>query len=89
MDIIVEMGELPRRSSPSTRHLVSRRDRTDILFITVCCQRREPTLANEQVHEALKSAWAEADHWLVGQYVVMPDHLHFFASPHKSNDLLT
>jgi putative transposase len=27
------------------------------------------------------SAWATASTWLVGRYVVMPTHLHFFCSP--------
>ena len=27
------------------------------------------------------SAWADADKWVVGQYVIMPDHIHFFCSP--------
>ena len=27
------------------------------------------------------SAWLAADKWIVGQYVIMPDHIHFFCSP--------
>jgi REP element-mobilizing transposase RayT len=33
------------------------------------------------MHEAILSAWAEADHWAVGKYVVMPDHIHLFCTP--------
>ena len=38
-------------------------------------------LANHRVHQALGEAWAKADHWLVGRYVIMPDHLHLFCAP--------
>lgn len=26
-------------------------------------------------------SWRKADHWLVGRYVIMPDHLHLFCAP--------
>ena len=26
-------------------------------------------------------AWENAQNWLVGRYVIMPDHLHFFCTP--------
>jgi REP element-mobilizing transposase RayT len=35
------------------------------------------------VCDLLVEAWMEADAWLVGHYQVMPDHVHFFAAPHK------
>ena len=33
------------------------------------------------MHQTLVTAWANAKHWLVGRYVIMPDHLHFFCAP--------
>lgn len=45
-------------------------------------------LAYPDIHNALVASWRNADHWMVGQYVVMPDHVHLFVGPHKSNDLL-
>jgi putative transposase len=33
------------------------------------------------VHEALLKAWSKADLWMIGAYVIMPDHVHFFCSP--------
>jgi REP element-mobilizing transposase RayT len=31
----------------------------------------------------LRFVWLEADAWLVGRYVLMPDHLHLFCSPRR------
>src|SRR5256885_6005252 len=30
---------------------------------------------------AILNAWKTADHWLVGRYVIMPDHIHLFCAP--------
>ena len=32
-------------------------------------------------HDALVQAWAEANAWMVGAYVIMPDHIHLFCAP--------
>ena len=29
----------------------------------------------------LQNIWGVADNWLVGKYVIMPDHIHFFCAP--------
>lgn len=52
-----------------------------IVYVTVCTKQRVPWLATEQNHELLRSVWQSATAWLVGRYVLMPDHLHLFASP--------
>ena len=49
-----------------------------ILFVTVCAVRPAKWLATEVVHESLVRIWSEADGWLVGDYVLMPDHVHLF-----------
>jgi REP element-mobilizing transposase RayT len=51
------------------------------VLITVCTKNRQPWLAAPEVHEILISIWKEATAWLVGRYVIMPDHIHLFASP--------
>ena len=56
-------------------------DRATIVFVTVCSHNREKTLANGSVHDTLLKAWTKADRWMVGAYVIMPDHIHFFCSP--------
>jgi len=62
-----------------------------LYYLTVCTKGRERVLANERVCRILADSWAEAgrsNNWMVGCYMVMPDHVHFFATPasrdHKS-----
>jgi putative transposase len=52
-----------------------------IVFVTVCTKDRRPWLATSENHTALLSVWREARAWVVGRYVLMPDHLHLFAAP--------
>jgi putative transposase len=35
------------------------------------------------VHSALVELWEKADAWTVGCYLLMPEHIHLFCSPHK------
>lgn len=55
------------------------------LYLITCCTRnRRPVLANPAVAQVLVTSWREAEAvhgWLVGRYVIMPDHVHFFATP--------
>lgn len=52
-----------------------------IIFVTVCTKDRKPLLANSKAHTVLRDAWEAANSWLVGRYVIMPDHLHLFCAP--------
>jgi putative transposase len=52
-----------------------------LVFATICSRKRTPWLATPQVHRAVRSAWLRHKRWLVSAYVVMPDHVHFFAEP--------
>lgn len=38
-------------------------------------------MANENAHGSMVEAWRRADRWRVGEYVIMPDHVHLFCSP--------
>jgi putative transposase len=72
--------DLPERKQLA-RGVFEQFNEPTIVFITVCTKDRVPWLANGDVHRALVALWKEVTAWLVGRYVVMPDHLHFFASP--------
>jgi REP element-mobilizing transposase RayT len=73
-------NSLPIRSHPI--HGVHRTlNLPTVVFLTVCTKGRRPYLASQNVHELLVGAWNKADAWLVGRYVVMPDHIHLFAGP--------
>ena len=69
------------RHHPARQDLREIFNRPTILFLTVCTRDKKPILANEAVHNTLREAWKAADSWLVGRYVLMPDHLHLFCSP--------
>jgi len=55
-----------------------------IVFVTICTKDRKPWLAQSTVHQALVKIWHTSTAWLVGRYVLMPDHLHFFCAPYDS-----
>lgn len=64
-------------------HLPSFRDNS-IVFFTACTFQRRKILASAKCEEILSEIWqrsAEHDGWWVGSYVLMPDHVHFFARP--------
>lgn len=54
-----------------------------IVFITVCAQKRVPWITQPKVHKLLLETWEEAQAWLIGYYLLMPDHLHLFCAPHN------
>jgi putative transposase len=71
-------------------HLPSFR-RQPIVFLTAATFDRRRLLDNPQSHRILREIWersAERNGWHVGDYVLMPDHLHFFAQPGSSSDLM-
>jgi REP element-mobilizing transposase RayT len=57
------------------------RNRSSAVFLTVCVRGRRPLLARPDIHEILIAAWRAADQWIVGRYVLMPDHLHMVCAP--------
>ena len=62
-------------------HVSSFRD-NPIVFFTTCTHKRRKLLACVQSHAILRGLWersAERDGWWVGHYILMPDHVHFFA----------
>jgi len=69
------------RKHPVHQSVHERRDVPIIVYLTVCTKRRKPILATPAVHELLRASWREARLWLVGRYVIMPDHLHLFCAP--------
>jgi len=78
-------GIYPSRKCPSKNSVVVPYDnRPIILFVSVNANGRQPVFDNDAAVACILSAWQAADNWLVGRYVVMPDHLHFFCAPAKS-----
>ncbi|HEY8994983.1 MAG TPA: transposase [Lacunisphaera sp.] len=71
----------PQRHRPAHFPSVPDNNRAIIIFLTVCTKNRRRCLATHFVHKDFQTAVIAADHWLVGRYVVMPDHIHLFCSP--------
>ena len=75
-------SQRPPRRHPAHGILVSSHTPT-IVFLTVCTKGRKPWLATREVHELLRAVWGDARAWLVGRYVLMPDHVHLFCAPNE------
>ncbi|HEY4638300.1 MAG TPA: hypothetical protein VIG87_00160, partial [Candidatus Udaeobacter sp.] len=55
-----------------------------IVFFTACTFHRRKILASAKCEGILRGIWersADHDGWWNGHYVLMPDHVHFFARP--------
>ncbi len=54
-----------------------------IYFITTAKFHRQPILSNAQNAQILVDEWTHASDrhgWVIGRYVIMPDHVHFFCA---------
>jgi REP element-mobilizing transposase RayT len=57
-------------------------DGPTIVFCTVCTRDGDNWCATQEVKDLLHDIWLhQATAWQVGAYVLMPDHIHFFAAP--------
>lgn len=72
---------LPNRKHPVHFPNRQRHNEPVILFLTVCTANRRAILASAAMHTLLVKAWALSRQWLVGRYIVMPDHVHLFCAP--------
>jgi putative transposase len=64
-------------------HVPSFRD-NPIVFFTTCTYQRSKILASPDFQKILHEIWqrsADHDGWWVGNYIIMPDHVHLFARP--------
>jgi putative transposase len=69
------------RKHPAHMPLVERHNEPVIVFLTVCSKDRKRIFACSDAAEVIVNAWQEAKSWLVGRYVIMPDHIHLFCVP--------
>ena len=61
------------------------RGQATIAFLTICSHQRKSQLANATIHSALVKVWRTSDVWLVGHYLIMPDHVHLFCTPNDED----
>jgi putative transposase len=69
------------RKHPAHQPFVERHNEPILVFLTVCSKDRKPIFASDVCAAAIVNAWREAHSWLVGKYVIMPDHIHLFCAP--------
>ena len=77
--------EIPGRE-PGRRHLphlapLEFPNQPIVQFVTCCVDKRRPLLARQEIVDLLLDCWHKADRWMLGRWVVMPDHLHLFCAP--------
>ena len=77
-------GDEPGRKRPAHGVFTPSNEPT-IVYLTVCTKDRKPWLASTDVQNALEDVWRGANAWLVGYYLLMPDHLHLFCAPCDAN----
>jgi len=52
-----------------------------IILVTASTKGRQRILSNDRIVNLLREAWQDSRDWIVGRYVILPDHLHLFCSP--------
>ncbi|MHB8653690.1 MAG: REP-associated tyrosine transposase [Terriglobia bacterium] len=62
-----------------------------VYYVTVCTGPRRSILANNEMHDSFKTFADRAKDYsvLVGRYVLMPDHAHFFAAFNPNSPTLS
>jgi putative transposase len=73
-------NDFPQRQNPASGVHIQP-GHSNLVLLTISTEKREPWLANETAHVFLRQTWSKASAWLVGDYLLMPDHLHLFCAP--------
>jgi len=74
-------SQMNTRKSPVHKPTVSLAEGPIIVFLTVCTKDRKRILATREAHHTLREAWEATRGWIVGRYLIMPDHVHLFCAP--------
>lgn len=76
-----EVGPPARKRPSKNSVLLTHDNRAIILFVTIVANLRQKVLDNKIAFDCIIDTWRKADNWLVGRFVIMPDHIHFFCAP--------
>jgi putative transposase len=74
--MIYEDRKRPTRCPP-----VDLDNQSIIILVTASTKGRQRILCNERIVKLLREAWQDPSNWIVGRYVILPDHPHLFCSP--------
>jgi putative transposase len=75
-----ENEKFPQRQNPASG-VHDQLGQSNIVLLTIAAEDRRPWLDNETTHQLLRQTWSKAQAWLVGDFLLMPDHLHLFCAP--------
>ncbi len=84
--------ELPRRKHLKHPEMLLLDYHAPVFFITITTYRRQNKLACPDVADEIIECFRECEErhgWAIGRFVIMPDHIHFFASPMKNEKPLS
>ena len=68
-------------SHPAHPPVVHCHNKPPILHVTISVASGKPLLGNHRAHAACVKGWQQSTHWLTGEYMIMPDHIHLFCAP--------
>ena len=71
----------PVRRRPFPNETRRSHNRPVLLLATVCSQNRKRIFDRKSSSDSVVASWKAHGDWIVGRYVFMPDHIHFFCSP--------
>jgi len=74
-------SRLPQRKTPAHPPVHAELNRSTVVFVTVCTASHKRLLGRADARDTLVAAWQGASDWLVGRFVIMPDHVHLFCAP--------
>ena len=80
MSLLDGANNLPNRRQPAP-HLQSLDWQGTIVFVTASARFRRDYFCTPQAVAVLHRVWSDPSRWQVGEYVIMPDHVHLFARP--------
>ena len=72
--------QFPHRQNPAAGVHINLAQ-PNIFLLTITTEKRRPWLTNKTIHQLLHQVWLDANAWLVGDYLLMPDHIHCFCAP--------
>ena len=78
---MADEGTFHDRKRPAHQPIAESFNRPRIVFLTVCSDKRKKIFCDNTIHDLLVRSWQQADAWVVGRYILMPDHIHLFCSP--------
>jgi putative transposase len=76
---------VPQRKHPVHPVPIVRHNLPTVLFVTVCAENGNCVFASDIVQAALREIWTRVNNWRVGDYMIMPDHIHFFCIPGETS----